>query len=104
MSFKCSQIPNATTFIILRRIYDYNEITKPLKRNNALLYERRSFKFDWRYTCAERKISDRFYFALVLAGIFMVELERIIILALSDNHMFRKRYAHDTICFIRNGC
>ena len=42
--------------------------------------------------------------APVLAGIFMVELERIIILKISQNPQFWTRYVDDTICFICKGC
>ena len=41
--------------------------------------------------------------APVLAGIFMVELERAVIPKLSQHLNFWKRYVDNTICFIRNG-
>ena len=39
----------------------------------------------------------------VLAGIFMVELERAVIPKLSQHLQFWKRYVDDTIYFVRNG-
>ena len=39
----------------------------------------------------------------VLACIFMVELERVVISKLSQHHEFRKRYVDDTIFFVCNG-
>ena len=42
--------------------------------------------------------------APVLAVIFMVELERVIIPKLSQHLQFWKHYVDDTICFVRDGC
>ena len=39
----------------------------------------------------------------ILAGIFMVELERNLINILKDHLSCWRRYANDTICFIKNG-
>ena len=41
--------------------------------------------------------------APILAGIFMVELERNLITILKDNLSTWRRYIDDTICFIKNG-
>ena len=41
--------------------------------------------------------------APVLAGIFMVELERAVIPKLSQHLQFLKRYVDDTICFVQIG-
>ena len=41
--------------------------------------------------------------APILAGIFMVELERNLIPVLKDYLSCWRRYADDTICFIKNG-
>ena len=41
--------------------------------------------------------------APVLAGIFIVELEKAVIPKLSQHLQFWKRYVDDTICFVGNG-
>ena len=40
----------------------------------------------------------------VLANIFMVELEQNIIVTLSEEKSFWKRYVDDTICFVNSNC
>ena len=40
--------------------------------------------------------------APVLAGIFMVELERAVVPKLSQHLQFWKHYVDGTICFVRN--
>ena len=98
-----------TIDIIIKRIYDKKEINTdiPKKEMRELLY-----------LCTKNAhftLNNKTYFQVdgvamgsplgpVLANIFMVELERNIIPALSNDILLWKRYVDDTISFIKLTC
>ena len=99
---------DATIDIVLKFIYDNREINTAInKREMKELIK-----------LCTKDVHDNFYgtrnaqkdgvamgslLAPVPAGIFTVELERVVIRKLSQHLQFWKRYVDDTICFVCNG-
>ena len=99
---------DATIHIINRRIYEFNEsvtrITKNEMRELILLCTKNvHFTFNGETFTQTDEVAMGSPLAPILAGIFMVELERNLIPILKDHLSYWRRYVDDTICFIKNG-
>ena len=99
---------DATIDIFLKRIYDNREINTAISEremNKLIQICMKDVHFDFNGTTYVQKdgVAMGSPLAPVLAGIFMVELERAIIPKLSQHLQFWKRYVDDTICFVYNG-
>ena len=100
---------DATIDIILKLIYDNKEIIttinkREMKKLIKLCTKDVHFNFDGTTYVQKDGVAMDSPLAPVLAGIFMVELERVVVPKLSHQLQFWKRYVDDTICFVRNGC
>ena len=97
-----------TIDIILRRIYHDKEIniniTKKDMRDLLLLCTKNvHFTFEGKIYIQIDGVAMGSPLAPVLADIFMVELERIVVPTLATHLRFWRRYVDDTICFVKTG-
>ena len=97
---------NKTIEIILKKVYEKKEIltTIPKPVMTELLYlctKNVHFSFNNEIYMQNNDVAMDSRLGPVLANIFMVELERTIIPSLSDKIKFWKRYADDTIAFVK---
>ena len=96
---------DSTIDIIIRRIYEFKEIDTRITKNEMrelilLCTKNVHFTFNGK---AFTQVDSVAPLAPILAGIFMMELERKLILMLKDHLSCWRRYFDDTICFIKNG-
>ena len=99
---------NATIDIVLKRIYDNREINTSIRKTEMkelvkLCMKDVHFNFNGTKYVQKDGVAMGSPLPPVLAGIFMVELERAVIPKLSQHLQFWKRYVDDTIYFVRNG-
>ena len=103
-----TNVPLDTTIdIILKRIYDNNEINtsvtkKEMKELILTCTKGVHFTFDGKTYVQTNGVAMGSPLGPVLSGIFMVELENNLIHTLSEHLSCWKRYVDDTICFIKN--
>ena len=93
---------------VLKRIYNNRETNTTISKREMkelikLCREDAQFNFNETTYVQKDEVAMGSPLAPVLAGIFMVELERAVIPKLSQHLNFWKRYVDNTICFIRNG-
>ena len=98
-----------TTNILIKRIYDRNEINTNIAKQEMkeLLYlctKNAHFTLNSKTYVQIGGVAMGFPLGTVLANIFMVELEQNIIPTLPKDVSLRKRYVDDTICFINSNC
>ena len=104
-----TNVPSEKTIdIILRRIYHDKEIniniTKKDMRDLLLLCTKNvHFTFECQIYIQIDGVAAGPPLAPVLADIFMVELERIVVPTLATHLRFWRRYVDDTICFVKTG-
>ena len=94
--------------IIIRHIYEFKEIDTRITKNEMrelmlLCTKNVHFTFNVKAFTQVDSVTMRSPLAPILAGIFMVELERKLIPMLKDHLSCWRRYFDDTICFIKNG-
>ena len=95
-----------TIDVILKRIYDENEVNTNIPKQqmrDLLLLCTKNVHFSYNgdiYTQADG-VATGSPLGPVLAGIFMVELERTILPTLKEHMIPRKRYVYDTISYIK---
>ena len=99
---------DATIDIVLKGIYDNKEINTTINKREMkelikLCTKDVHFNFSGITYVQKDGVALGSPLAPVLAGIFMVELERAVIPKLSQLLQFWKRYVYDNICFVRNG-
>ena len=99
---------DATVDIVLKRIYGNREINTTINKSEMkelikLCAEDVHFDFNRSTYVQKNGLAMVSPLAPVLAGIFLVELEKAVIPTLSQHLQFWKRYADDTICFVRDG-
>ena len=99
---------DATTDIVLKRIFDNREINikiskREIKKLIKICTKNVHFDFNGTTYVQKDRVTMGSLLIPILAGIFMVELERGVIQKLSQHLQFWKHYADDTICFVRNG-
>ena len=99
---------DATIDIVLKRIYDNREINTTINKiemKELIQLCTKDVHFNFNGTTYVQKdgVAMGSRLAPVLAGIFMVELERAVIPKLSQHLQFWKRYVDDVICVVRNG-
>ena len=97
-----------TLDIFMKPYYNNREInTKRNKREMKELIKLCTkdvlFNFNGTTYVQKDRVAMGSLLAPVLAGIFMVELERAVIPKLSQHLQFWKHYVNDTICFVCNG-
>ena len=98
---------DATIDIVLKRIYDNREINTTINKREMkelikLCTKDVHFNFNGITYVQKDGVAMGSPLAPVLAGIFMVELERAVIPKLSQHLQFWEHYVDDTICFVRN--
>ena len=94
--------------IVFKHIYDNKEINTTIKKREMkelieLCMKHVHFNFNGSAYVQKDRVAMGSPLAPVLAGIFMVELERAVIPKLSQHLQFWKRYVNDTICFVQIG-
>ena len=90
--------------VILKRIYDEvnTNLFKQKMRNLLLLCTKNvHFSYNWDIYTQADGVAMRSPLGPVLAGIFMVELERTILPTLRENMSPWKRYVDDTISYMK---
>ena len=97
-----------TVDIVFKRIYDNREIKTAINKREMkelikLCTKDVQFNFSGTTYVQKDAVAMGSKLTPVLAGIFMVELERAVIPKLSQHLQYWKRYVDDTICFVRNG-
>ena len=95
-----------TIDIILRRIYDENQIETSIKRKDMkelllLCTKNVHFTFNGEFYVQLDGVAMGSPLGPVIAGIFMTELEKHTLPFLSNDLTFWRRYVDDTICFIK---
>ena len=92
--------------IVLKCIYNNKEINTISKRERKelikLCTKHVHFNFNGTTYVPKDGVAMGSPLAPVLAGIFMIVLERVIISKLSQHLQFWKHYVNDTICFVCN--
>ena len=99
---------DATIDIIIRRIYEFKEIDTRITKNEMrelilLCPKNVHFTFNGETFTQVDGVAMGSSLAPILAGIFMVELERNLIPILKGHLSCCRRYVDDSICFIKNG-
>ena len=99
---------DATIDIIIRRIYEFKEIDTRITKNEMrelilLCPKNVHFTFNGETFTEVDGVAMGSSLAPILAGIFMVELERNLIPILKGHLSCCRRYVDDSICFIKNG-
>ena len=97
-----------TTDLILKRIYDNGELSTDITRSEmkemlTLCTKNVYFTFNGDIYLQTDGVAMGSPLGPVLAGIFMVHLERSLVPVLKDQLSFWKRYVDDTITFIKTG-
>ena len=98
---------DATIDIVLKRIYDNREINTTINKREMkelinLCTKDVHFNFNGTICVKKNGLAMVSPSAPVLAGIFIVELERAVVPNLSQHLQFWKSYVDDTICFVGN--
>ena len=98
---------DATIDIIIRRIYEFKEIDTRMTKNEMkklilLCTKNVHFTFNGETFTQVDGVAMGSPLAPILAGTFMVELEKNLIRILKDHLFCWRRYVDDTICFIKN--
>ena len=98
---------DTTNDIILKRIYDNNEINtsitkKEMKELILLCTKGVHFTFDGKTYVQTNGVAMGSPLGPVLSGMFMDKLENNLVDTLSEHIACWKRYVDDTICFIKN--
>ena len=99
---------DATIDIIIRRIYEYREIDTRITKNGMrefilLCTKGVHFAFNGEKCTQKDGVAMGSPLAPILTGIFMVEVEKKLILILKSHLSCWRRYVDDTISFIKNG-
>ena len=97
-----------TMDLILRKVYEEKLVEtdipkKEMKELLLLCTKNLYFEFNGEMFQQLDGVAMGSPLVLVIAGIFMVELENTVVPALNNYLPFRKRYVDDTLCFVKKG-